>query len=472
MPEALPNEIKQFVDEHHVKFVDLRFTDTRGKEQHVSISIEALDHNLITLGKTFDGSSISGWKDINSSDMILRPDPRSAFIDPFYDETTLVLRCDVIDPNTQCCYLRDPRGVAHRAEEYLKATGIADTCYIGPEPEFFIFDDVRWNISLNEAFYKIDSSEGAWNSGTVYENGNTGHRPRIKGGYFPVPPVDSSQDIRSTICTTLRELGMVVETHHHEVATSNQNEINTRFSHLLQKADEMMVFKYVVHNVAHTCGKTATFMPKPIAGDNGSGMHCNQSLAKNGDNLFQGDQYAGLSQLALHYIGGIIKHARALNAFTNPTTNSYKRLAPGFEAPVMLTYAARNRSAAIRIPYVHEAKGRRIEVRFPDPMANPYLAFAAMLMAGLDGIQHQIDPGAAIDKDLYHLDAKEQEAIPTLCSSLEQALQALRDDHAFLLAGDVFSTDLIEAYCQLKMDEIEYLRTTPHPAEFDMYYSL
>ncbi|MFT3741798.1 MAG: type I glutamate--ammonia ligase [Gammaproteobacteria bacterium] len=472
MSEALIHKTLETLQTHNVKFVDLRFTDTRGKEQHVSVPVEVADADFFAEGKMFDGSSIAGWKNIANSDMILRPDLNAIpFVDPFFEEATLVVRCDIVEPHDMSYYDRDPRNIARRAEEYLKSTGIADTCYLGPEPEFFIFDNVQWKVDMEQAFFKLDSHEAAWNSGTHYDHGNIGHRPRVKGGYFPVPPVDSSQDIRSAISLTLQDLGFKVETHHHEVATGNQNEINFRFSSLLAKADEMQVFKYVVHNVAHTYGKTATFMPKPIAGDNGSGMHCNQSLAKDGKNLFYGDQYAGLSEMALFYIGGIIKHARALNAFTNPTTNSYKRLVPGFEAPVLLAYSAHNRSASIRIPYVHNPKARRIEVRFPDPLANPYLAFAAMLMAGLDGIKNRIHPGEHTDKDLYHLEGEELDKVPTVCCSLEQALEALKADQAFLLEGGVFSEDMLKAYIGLKMEEVTQMRMAPHPLEFDLYYS-
>lgn len=466
------SKVLKLIEEHEVKFVDFRFTDTRGKEQHVSVPISAVDEATLTEGKMFDGSSINGWKGINESDMILMPDVSTAVLDPFCDETTLNLRCDVIEPSTMSGYGRCPRSLAKRAEAHLKSTGIADVSYFGPEPEFFLFDDVRWQINMQGASYSIDSEEAAWNSGKKYEDGNTGHRPGIKGGYFPVPPVDSSQDIRAAMCLTLEQMGLVIEAHHHEVATANQNEIATRFNSLVRKADELQILKYVVHNVAHTYGKTATFMPKPIVGDNGSGMHCHQSLSKNGENLFAGNLYGGLSETALYYIGGIIKHARALNAFTNPGTNSYKRLVPGFEAPVMLAYSARNRSASIRIPYVPSPKGRRIEVRFPDPMANPYLAFSAMLMAGLDGIKNKIHPGDAMDKNLYDLPPEEARDIPTVCSSLEQALICLEKDAEFLLAGGVFTHDLINAYVELKMEEVTRLRMTTHPVEFELYYSL
>jgi glutamine synthetase len=470
MPKS-PN-ILQTIKDEDVKYVDLRFTDTHGKEQHVSVGVGVVDDEFLKLGKMFDGSSIAGWRHIHDSDMILRPDLNTAFIDPFFEEATLVLRCDIIDPATMKGYTRDPRSVAQRAEAYLKSSGLGDTCYFGPEPEFFIFDEARWKVSMEHAFFQVDANCAAWNSGKKYEEGNTGHRPRVKGGYFPVPPVDAFQDLRSAMCTTLTSLGLEVETHHHEVATAGQSEINLRFNSLLAKADEMQVFKYVVHNVAHAFGKTATFMPKPLAGDNGSGMHCHLSIFKNGENLFCGDHYAGLSQFALYFIGGIIKHARTLNAFTNPSTNSYKRLVPGFEAPVMLAYSARNRSASIRVPHVHSAKARRIEARFPDPLANPYLAFSAIMMAGLDGVKRKLDPGAPMDQDLYELSPSELKQVPAVCASLEEALSHLASQHEFLLEGDVFSKDLIEAYINLKMEEVTRLRTIPHPAEFEMYYSL
>lgn len=464
-------DVLSLIKNKEIKFVDLRFTDSRGKEQHVSLPVSAVNENLFHDGKMFDGSSISGWRSIHHSDMILLPEVATAMIDPFCEEPTLNLRCDVIDPVTMKPYVRDPRAIAKRAEAYLKTTGIADTCYIGPEPEFFIFDDVRWNVSINSASYFIDSEEAAWNSGKIMAEGNLGHRPTVKGGYFPVPPVDSSQDIRSAMCLILEELGIPVEAHHHEVATGNQNEISTRFNTLLKKADELQVLKYVVHNVAHAFGKTATFMPKPLVGDNGSGMHCHQSLSKNGENIFKGDNYAGLSDTALYYIGGIIKHARALNLFTNPGTNSYKRLVPGFEAPVLLAYSSCNRSAAIRIPHSPDPNGRRIEVRFPDPIANPYLAFAAMMMAGLDGIQNKIHPGEPSDHDLYELSEEEAKHIPTVCHSLEQAIEHVNQDRNFLLAGDVFSNDFIDSFIKLKMAEITKMRMTTHPIEFDLYYS-
>ena len=463
--------ILQMIKEHEIEFIDLRFTDTRGKEQHVSIPASLVDDDFFETGKMFDGSSIGGWKGIQNSDMVLLPDTTTAVIDPFYEEPTINLRCDVIEPSTMMGYERCPRSLAKRAEAYLKSTGIADTCYFGPEPEFFIFDSIRWKVDMHTASFAIDSEEAAWNSDTEYAHGNMGHRPGVKGGYFPVPPVDSAHDMRSAMCLALEEMGLSIEAHHHEVATGNQNEIATRFSTLVRKADEMQILKYVVQNVAHSYGKTATFMPKPLVGDNGSGMHCHQSLSKDGKNLFTGDKYAGLSELALFYIGGIIKHARALNAFTNPTTNSYKRLVPGYEAPVMLAYSSRNRSASIRVPYVANPKGRRIEVRFPDPLANPYLAFSAMMLAGLDGIRNKIHPGDPIDKDLYDLPPEEAKDIPTVCESLEQSLDYLDKDRAFLREGDVFTDDLINAYIELKMKEVRRLQMSTHPVEFDMYYS-
>lgn len=463
--------IKKLIEEHEVRYVDLRLTGLNSKEQHLTIPIHAVDEDFWMEGKMFDASSIPGFKGIQESDMVLMPDITSAVMDPFYSDATLNIRCNVIEPNTMLPYQRCPRALAARAENYLRATGIADTCYFGPEPEFFIFDDVRWSINMHSASYHIDSVEGAWNSGAVLDGGNMGHRPGVKGGYFPVPPVDSSQDIRSAMCNTLEAMGLVVEVHHHEVATGNQNEIGTRFDTLLKKADEMQIFKYVVHNVAHLYGKTATFMPKPLVGDNGSGMHCHQSLMKNGVNLFSGENYAGLSETALYYVGGIIKHARALNALTNPSTNSYRRLVPGYEAPVMLAYSARNRSASIRVPFTASPKGRRIEVRFPDPLCNPYLAFAAMMMAGLDGIQNKIHPGEPIDKDLYHLPPEEAQDIPTVANSLFQALDALDADRNFLLAGEVFSNDIIDTYIGLKEQEAKQVSMMTHPLEFELYYS-
>ena len=467
-----PKEVLQIIKDKEVRYVDFRFADTRGKEQHVTVPATTIDEDLFEDGKMFDGSSIAGWKGINESDMILMPDPDTAVLDPFFDDTTLVLRCDIIEPTTMQGYERDPRSIAKRAEAYLKSTGIADTAYFGPENEFFVFDDVRWGANMQGAFYKIDSEEAGWNSEKVYEDGNIGHRPGVKGGYFPVPPVDSLQDLRSAMCNTLEEFGQVVEVHHHEVATAGQCEIGVQFGTLVKKADEVLVLKYVVQNVAHAFGKTATFMPKPLVGDNGSGMHVHQSLAKDGKNIFTGDLYGGLSETALYYIGGIIKHARALNAFCNASTNSYKRLVPGFEAPVMLAYSARNRSASIRIPYVQNPKARRIEVRFPDSTANPYLAFAAMLMAGLDGIQNKIHPGDAMDKDLYDLPPEEEKAIPQVSYSFDLSLDTLDKDREFLTKGGVFTDDVIDAYIDLKMQEVTRYRMSTHPVEFDMYYSL
>ena len=466
------SDVLSMISEKDVKFVDYRFTDTHGKEQHVSCPAHTVDESTFEDGKMFDGSSIAGWKGINESDMILMPDTSTAVMDPFSDENTLIIRCNILEPSTGQGYDRDPRSIAQRAEAYLKSTGIADTVFFGPEPEFFILDDVRWGADMSGAFYKVDSEESEWNSERVYQDGNIGHRPGVKGGYFPVPPVDSLQDIRSAMCLALEEMGVVVEVHHHEVATAGQCEIGTLFGTLTQRADHNQILKYVVQNVAHAYGKTATFMPKPLVGDNGSGMHCHQSLAKNGENLFAGNEYGGLSETALYYIGGIIKHAKALNAFCNASTNSYKRLVPGFEAPVMLAYSARNRSASIRIPYVQSPKGRRIEVRFPDPTANPYLAFSAMMMAGLDGIQNKLHPGEAMDKDLYDLPPEEEAEIPKVCYSFDQALDCLDADRAFLTAGGVFSDDMIDAYIGLKMEEVTRLRMSTHPVEFDMYYSL
>lgn len=464
--------VLEAIKEHDAKFVDLRFTDILGKEQHITIPTSAVDEDFIENGKMIDGSSFKGWQKIHQSDLALMPDLNSIMLDPFFQDNTLVIRCNVVDPQTMIGYERCPRSLAERAQNYLKSTGIADTALFGPEPEFFIFDDVRYQTTINKTFYQINSDEAQWNSGEEIEGGNIGHRPSIKGGYFPVPPVDSSNDIRSAICLTLESLGMVVEAHHHEVATANQCEVATRYNTLVNKADEVQTLKYVVHNVAHNYGKTATFMPKPLVGDNGSGMHCHQSLAKDGSNLFSGDQYAGLSETALYYIGGIIKHARALNAFTNPSTNSYRRLVPGFEAPVLLAYSARNRSAAIRIPHVNNPKARRIEVRFPDPTANPYLAFSAMMMAGLDGIQKKIHPGQPMDKDLYDLPPEELIDIPTVCSSLEQALENLESDNEFLLQGDVFTIDFINNYIKMKKEEVNKIRSLTHPYEFELYYSL
>jgi len=466
------DDVLKQLKEQDVKFVDFRFTDTVGKEQHVTVPAHTVDLSLFEDGKMFDGSSISGWKGINESDMILLPDASTAIMDIFTEEPTMNLRCDIIEPSTMQGYERDPRSAAKRAEAYMQSTGIADTAYFGPENEFFVFDDVRWSADISGAMYKIESSEAEWHSHKEYEDGNIGHRPGVKGGYFPVPPVDSLHDLRSAMCLALEELGLVAEVHHHEVATAGQCEIGVEFDTLVAKADQVQILKYVVMNVAHSYGKTATFMPKPLVGDNGNGMHIHQSLAKGGNNLFTGDGYGGLSEMALHYIGGILKHAKAINAFANASTNSYKRLVPGFEAPTFLAYSARNRSASIRIPYIANPKGRRIEVRFPDSTGNPYFTFTAMLMAGLDGIQNKIHPGDAMDKDLYDLAPEEEKGIPTVCYSLDQALDALDSDREFLKAGDVLSDDLIDAYIELKMDEVTRLRMTTHPVEFDMYYSL
>ncbi|MBC7003255.1 glutamate--ammonia ligase [Photobacterium sp. BZF1] len=460
------------IQENEVKFVDLRFTDTKGKEQHISIPAHQIDADFFEEGKMFDGSSVAGWKGINESDMVMMPDAASAVLDPFTEDATLNIRCDILEPSTMQGYDRDPRSIAKRAEDFMRATGVADTVLIGPEPEFFLFDDVKFATDMSGSFFKIDDVEAAWNTGSDFEGGNKGHRPGVKGGYFPVAPVDSSQDIRSAMCLIMEEMGLVVEAHHHEVATAGQNEIATRFNTLTDKADEIQIYKYVVHNVAHAFGKTATFMPKPLVGDNGSGMHVHQSLAKDGVNLFAGDKYGGLSEMALYYIGGIIKHARAINAFANASTNSYKRLVPGFEAPVMLAYSARNRSASIRIPVVPSPKARRIEVRFGDPSANPYLCFAAMLMAGLDGIQNKIHPGEAMDKDLYDLPAEEAAEIPTVAESLQGALAALNEDREFLTAGGVFSDDFIDSYIDLKSQDVEKINSTTHPLEFELYYSV
>ncbi len=459
------------IKEADVKWVDLRFTDSCGKEQHVSIPTSEVDGEFFENGKMFDGSSIAGWKGINESDMIMMPDDETAVLDPFTEVATLNLRCTIVEPTTGQGYERDPRSVALRAEEYLKSTGIGDTVLFGPEPEFFVFDDVKWKNEISGAGYEINSEEAAWASNSEIEGGNMGHRPVVKGGYFPVPPVDSLHDLRASMCATMEDMGLEIEVHHHEVGTAGQCEIGVGANTLTKKADEVQILKYCVHNTAHAFGKTATFMPKPLVGDNGSGMHCHQSISKDGVNIMAGDSYAGLSQEALYYIGGIIKHARAINAFANASTNAYKRLVPGFEAPVMLAYSARNRSASIRIPYVFSPKARRIEVRFPDPTANPYLAFAAMLMAGIDGIKNKIDPGEAADKDLYDLPAEEAANIPTVASSLEEALDALEADNDFLTAGGVFTPDMIAGYVELKREEVAAVNSATHPKEFELYYS-
>ncbi|HVE88433.1 MAG TPA: type I glutamate--ammonia ligase [Burkholderiaceae bacterium] len=468
---ATAKDVMKTIKDNEVLFVDLRFTDTKGKEQHVSVPTKAFEDDKFELGHAFDGSSIAGWKGIEASDMLLMPDPDTARMDPFREENTLILTCDVIEPSTGKGYDRDPRSLAKRAEAYLKSTGVGDVAYFGPEPEFFIFDAVTWSVDMSGSMVRIKSEEAPWSTGIDYEAGNLAHRPALKGGYFPVPPTDSLQDIRSEMCLLLEQQGVEVEVHHHEVAAPGQCEIGTKFTTLTKRADWLQILKYTVWNVAASYGKTATFMPKPVVGDNGSGMHVHQSIWNGSTNLFAGNGYAGLSDFALHYIGGIIKHARALNAITNPGTNSYKRLVPGFEAPVKLAYSARNRSASIRIPYVSNPKGRRIEVRFPDPTANAYMAFAAMMMAGLDGVQNKIHPGEPADKNLYDLPPEEDAKIPTVCSSLEQALEYLDTDREFLTRGGVFSNDLIDAYIALKMDEVTRFRMTTHPLEFDMYYS-
>jgi len=467
-----PSDVMNLIKEQEIKFIDFRFTDTKGKEQHVSIPAHSVNEKSFEKGKMFDGSSISGWKGINESDMILMPDPASAVVDVFTEEATLNLRCNVIEPLTMEGYVRCPRSLADRAESYLKSTGLGDAAYFGPENEFFVFDDVQWDSDMHGSFCSIDSIEGAWNSGREYEDNNSGHRPGVKGGYFPVPPVDSLHDIRSAMCLAMEDMGVETEVHHHEVATGGQCEIGAKFNTLKRKADEVQIFKYVVHNVAHSYGKTATFMPKPLVNDNGNGMHVHTSLFKEGKNLFTGDGYGGLSDTALHYIGGIIKHARAINAFANPATNSYKRLVPGFEAPTILAYSARNRSASIRIPFESSPEARRIEIRFPDSMANPYFVFASLLMAGLDGIQNKIHPGEPMDKDLYDLPPEEEKKLNLVAFSLDEALDALDKDREFLTAGNVFSDDLIDAYIALKMENVTRLRMTTHPVEFDMYYSL
>ena len=466
------SDVLKMIKDKDVKFVDFRFTDTQGKEQHVSVPSHTIDEDVLAEGKMFDGSSIAGWKGINESDMILMPDCDSQVIDPFCEEVTMNLRCDIVEPSDMQGYNRDPRSIAKRAEAYLNSSGIGDTAYFGPENEYFVFDGVQWGDEMGGAFYKIESEEAAWNTGKDYDGSNMGHRPGVKGGYFPVPPIDSLQDLRSTMCLTMEDMGVETEVHHHEVGTAGQCEIGALFNTLVRKADEVQIYKYVVHNVAHAYGKTATFMPKPMVGDNGNGMHVHISIAKKGENVFAGDQYGGLSEAALFFIGGIVKHAKALNAFANSSTNSYKRLVPGFEAPVMLAYSARNRSAAIRIPFVSNPKGRRVEVRFGDSAANPYLCFASMLMAGLDGIQNKIHPGDAMDKDLYDLPPEEEAAIPQVAFSFDEALRELDKDRAFLTAGSVFDDDMIDAFIELKSEEVQRLRMATHPCEFDMYYSV
>jgi len=463
--------VLELIREKNVEFVDFRFTDPRGKWQHVSQTANVVTEDTFADGVMFDGSSIAGWKDISQSDMCMMPDASTAVVDPFTAQPTLILFCNILEPTTGEAYERDPRSTAVRAEAFLKSSGIGDTAYFGPEAEFFVFDDVRWDVTMNHTFYRIDSEEGPYNSGEEFEGGNVGHRPVAKGGYFPVPPVDSATDLRSEMVTTMAEMGLEMEKHHHEVAPS-QHELGLKFSPMLQAADSLQIYKYCVHMVAHSYGKTATFMPKPVVDDNGSGMHVHQSVWKGGAPLFAGDGYAGLSETCLHYIGGIIKHARTLNAFTNPTTNSYKRLVPGFEAPTLLAYSARNRSASCRIPFTTGPNGKRVEVRFPDPSSNPYLAFAAMLMAGLDGIRNRIHPGDPLDKNLYDLAPEERSGIATLSESLKEAVDRLESDHDFLTEGGVFSKDAIEGYIALRREAIQRLDYSPHPAEFDMYYSV
>ncbi|MEO4040270.1 type I glutamate--ammonia ligase [Hoeflea sp. CAU 1731] len=464
------SDILKQIKDNDVKFVDIRFTDPRGKMQHVTMDVAVVDEDMFADGIMFDGSSIAGWKAINESDMVLMPDTETVHTDPFFAQSTLAIMCDVLDPITGEPYDRDPRSTSKKAEAYVNASGIGDTIYVGPEAEFFVFDDVRFSVDPYDTGFKLDSSELPSNTGSEYEVGNLGHRPRTKGGYFPVPPVDSAQDMRSEMLTVMAEMGVSVEKHHHEVAAA-QHELGLMFDTMTRNADKMQIYKYVVHQVANAYGKTATFMPKPVYGDNGTGMHVHQSIWKDGKPTFAGDEYAGLSENCLYYIGGIIKHAKALNAFTNPSTNSYKRLIPGFEAPVLLAYSARNRSASCRIPFGNSPKSKRVEVRFPDPTANPYLAFSAMLMAGVDGIKNKIHPGDAMDKDLYDLPPEELKDIPTVSASLREALAALEADYEFLTAGGVFLQDQIEAYIDLKMEEVIRFEHTPHPVEFDMYYS-
>ena len=465
-----PADVLKTIKDDDVPFVDLRFTDPRGKWQHLTMCSDFIEDDSFVDGIMFDGSSIAGWKAINESDMALIPDASTAVMDPFAAQPSLMMFCDVMEPTTGQPYNRDPRSLAKKAEAYLGSTGVGDTAYFGSEAEFFVFDDVRFDVQMNSTFFELDSEEGPYNSGKVYDDCNLGHRPGIKGGYFPVPPVDSSHDLRAEMVTVMKEMGLVMDKHHHEVAPS-QHELGMTFSTLVSAADNLMMYKYGVQMTAHTYGKTATFMPKPVAGDNGSGMHTHQSIWKGGKPTFAGSAYADLSECALYYIGGIIKHAKALNAFTNPATNSYKRLIPGFEAPVLLAYSARNRSASCRIPFSNSPNGKRVEVRFPDAMANPYLAFSAMMMAGLDGIQNKVHPGDAMDKDLYDLPPEELADVPTVCGSLREALNSLDVDRDFLKKGDVFSDDQINAYMELKWEEVYSFEHTPHPVEFQMYYS-
>ncbi|MBI37862.1 MAG: type I glutamate--ammonia ligase [Alphaproteobacteria bacterium] len=462
--------IMDMIKEHDVQFIDLRFTDPRGKWQHTAQHVSTINDDFFSDGIMFDGSSIAGWKAINESDMTLMPDPESAVMDPFTAQPQMIIFCDVLEPSTGEPYARDPRSTAKKAEQYMKSSNMADTAYFGPEAEFFVFDDVRYDVSMNQTFYQIDSEEGPYNSGSEFPEGNYGHRPSIKGGYFPVPPVDSMTDMRAEMVTQMVEMGLDMEKHHHEVAPS-QHELGQKFNTLVRTADQTQIYKYCVQMVAHQYGKTATFMPKPVVDDNGSGMHVHQSIWKDGKPLFAGSGYADLSETALYYIGGIIKHARAINAFTNPTTNSYKRLIPGFEAPVLLAYSARNRSASCRIPFVASPNGKRVEVRFPDATANTYLAFSAMLMAGLDGIENKIHPGDPMDKDLYELSEEELAGVPTVSSSLRQAIEALDADREFLKKGEVFNDSQIDGYIELKEEETLAFEQTPHPIEFQLYYS-
>ncbi|HHG91260.1 MAG TPA: type I glutamate--ammonia ligase [Devosia sp.] len=464
------NDILKQIKDENIKFVDLRFTDPRGKLQHVTVDASVIDDDTFEEGAMFDGSSIAGWKAINESDMVLMPDPDSAYVDPFFGQTTLSINCDILEPATYQPYNRDPRTTAKLAQAYLKSSGVGDSVVFGPEPEFFLFDDVKYATSPYNTGFQLDHYELASNSDANYEAGNTGHHIQMKGGYFPVPPVDSAQDIRSEMLSVMSDMGVTTEKHHHEVGAA-QHELGIKFAPMVKAADEVQIYKYVVQQVANAYGKTATFMPKPVFGDNGSGMHCNQSIWKDGKPLFAGDEYAGLSKEALYYIGGVIKHAKAINAFTNPSTNSYKRLVPGYEAPVLLAYSARNRSASCRIPFAQSPNAKRVEVRFPDPMANPYLAFSVLLMAGLDGITNKIHPGDPMDKDLYDLPPEELSEIPTVAGSLREAIEALDKDRDFLKAGGVFDDDQIDAYIELKMEEVIRFEHTPHPVEFELYYS-
>ena len=466
-----PEDVAKVIKEHDIRHVDLRFTDPRGKWHHLAMDLSQVHEEMLEEGIMFDGSSIAGWKAINESDMLLKLDLNAVTMDPFAAQSTMIIFCDVMEPATGAPYNRCPRGIAKRAEAYIATAGIADTAYFGPEAEFFVFDDVRFKTSMNETFVYLDDIEGNYNTGKSYEGGNFGHRAPIKGGYFPVAPLDQGGDLRSEMLTTIADMGVKVEKHHHEVANS-QHELGVVFDKLLKCGDNMQIYKYCVHNVAHSYGKTATFMPKPIKGDNGSGMHVHQSLWKAGKPLFAGNEYADLSKMCLYYIGGIIKHAKALNCFTNPLTNSYKRLIPGFEAPVLLAYSARNRSASCRIPFSASPKGKRVEVRFPDPGANPYLAYAAMLMAGLDGIANKIHPGDPMDKNLYDLPPEELKNVPQVCGSLREAIENLDKDRAFLKKGGVFTDDFIDSYIELKWEEVYKFEHTPHPIEFDMYYSV